>query len=191
MAFNNNGETKSKAVKAAGRKSKATAPFKPKDGLNRASKSAGKKTDTKKSAARGSASHSEDLTQSLAAKKKVKAAKKAPAKGVAARKRKLSRAVPADAGMELAPGVDPFEVAKQTMKGSVPEIVKVMVKRAKQGSCSHAKTLLEMTGAKHMFGEEPETQNSGEPWAKLILERMERAEQESLQQAPQEVGAEL
>jgi hypothetical protein len=76
---------------------------------------------------------------------------------------------------------DPFEVAKQTMKGSVPAIVEAMVAKAKQGSCTHAKTLLEMTGARHMFGDEMEIADSGEPWAKLVLERMDEAEQESLQ----------
>ena len=76
--------------------------------------------------------------------------------------------------------LDPFEVARETMKGSVPAIVEAMVEKAKRGSCSHAKTLLEMTGAKHMFGDEAEIADSGEPWAKLVLERMDEAEQESL-----------
>ena len=60
------------------------------------------------------------------------------------------------AGAEL----DPFEVAKQRVKGSVPAIVEAMVERAKQGSCTHAKTLLEMTGAKHMF--DGEARGTGE-----------------------------
>ena len=76
------------------------------------------------------------------------------------------------AGAEL----DPFEVAKQRMKGSVPAIVDAMVEKAKQGSCSHAKTLLEMTGAKHMFDGEGPDQESGSPWAKLVLERLDEAE---------------
>ncbi len=71
--------------------------------------------------------------------------------------------------------LDPFEVAKQTMKGSVPEIVSAMVEKAKQGSCTHAKTLLELTGAKHMFEGEAES-HGGEPWAKLVLERLDEAE---------------
>jgi len=50
---------------------------------------------------------------------------------------------------------DPIEVAKRTMKGSVPAIVEAMVKKAKQGSCPHAKTLLEMTGANFMFDDGP------------------------------------
>jgi len=74
--------------------------------------------------------------------------------------------------------VNPFEVAKQTMKGSVPAIVKAMVERAKKGSCTHAKTLLEMTGAKHMFEGEAEAEESGEPWAKLVLERLDEADRE-------------
>ena len=76
------------------------------------------------------------------------------------------------AGAEL----DPFEVAKQRVKGSVPAIVDAMVEKAKQGSCTHAKTLLEMTGAKHMFDGEGEGQNTGEPWAKLVLERLDEAD---------------
>ncbi len=71
---------------------------------------------------------------------------------------------------------DPFEIARQTMKGSVPAIVETMVELAKQGSCSHAKTLLEMTGAKYMFEEEAESHDKGEPWAKLVLERLGEAE---------------
>lgn len=78
-----------------------------------------------------------------------------------------------DAGAKEA---DPFEVAKQTVKGSVPAIVEAMVEMAKQGSCTHAKTLLEITGAKHMFADEAERQESGEPWAKLVLERLDEAE---------------
>ena len=66
------------------------------------------------------------------------------------------------------------------MKGSVPAIVERMVQMAKKGSCSHAKTLLEMTGAKHMFGDGAAAVDNGEPWAKLVLERMDEAEQESL-----------
>jgi hypothetical protein len=77
---------------------------------------------------------------------------------------------------EAEPELDPFEIAKQTMKGSVPAIVETMVRKAKQGSCTHAKTLLEMTGAKHMFDGETEGQDIGEPWAKIVLERLDEAE---------------
>ena len=59
---------------------------------------------------------------------------------------------------------------------SPEEIVAAMVERAKKGSCVHAKTLLEMTGAKHMFDGEGDGQESGEPWAKLVLERLDEAE---------------
>jgi hypothetical protein len=113
-----------------------------------------------------------------AAVKQVSAKKKAAAKKLLEQKKK------ADAEL------DPFEVAKQTMKGSVPAIVETMVRKAKQGSCTHAKTLLEMTGAKHMFGEDAEIADSGEPWAKLVLERMDEAEQESLTQKRTEVAGE-
>ena len=77
--------------------------------------------------------------------------------------------------------LDPFEVAKRKVKGSVPAIVEAMVEKAKQGSCTHAKTLLEMTGAKHMFDGEAEAQDSGEPWAKLVLERLDEADCEAEQ----------
>ena len=84
-------------------------------------------------------------------------------------------------------GMDPFEVAKQRVKGSVPAIVEAMVEKAKQGSCSHAKTLLEMTGAKHMFDGEGEAENLGEPWAKLVLERLDEAnDSASLHEAERE-----
>jgi hypothetical protein len=111
----------------------------------------------------------------------VKRTKKVPAKRAAA-----GNEPDAAEAAEL----DPFEVAKQTMKGSVPAIVEAMVERAKKGSCSHAKTLLEMTGAKHMFAGEPEAEDSGEPWAKLVLERMDEAEQESLKKELPEILAE-
>ncbi len=101
--------------------------------------------------------------------------------------------VPDRGGMQTP---DPFEVAMQTMKGSVPAIVEAMVELAKQGSCSHAKTLLEMTGARHMFDSEVELQDNGAPWAKLVLERLDEAETEEaeqeaarLQAQPQEVVA--
>jgi hypothetical protein len=80
---------------------------------------------------------------------------------------------------ELGKELDPFEAAKQTVKGSVPAIVEAMVELAKQGSCTHAKTLLEMTGARHMFDSEAEIADSGGPWAKLVLERLDEAEAES------------
>ena len=101
---------------------------------------------------------------------------------------KKTKTVPPAAAADA---LDPFEVAKQTMKGSVPAIVKAMVEKAKRGSCTHAKTLLEMTGAKHMFDEAAESSDSGEPWAKLVLERMDEAEQESLKKDPPEAAAEL
>jgi hypothetical protein len=81
-----------------------------------------------------------------------------------------------DAGKTIRPELDPFEIAKQKMKGSVPAIVEAMVELAKQGSCSHAKTLLEMTGAKHMFDGQAEVQDGGESWARLVLERLDEAE---------------
>jgi hypothetical protein len=90
----------------------------------------------------------------------------------AAGKGEVREAVPMATMAEL----DPFEVARKTMKGSVPAIVEAMVELAKQGSCSHAKTLLEMTGAKHMFDGEAAEQDGGESWAKLVLERLDETE---------------
>jgi hypothetical protein len=84
---------------------------------------------------------------------------------------------------EAVPATDPFEVAKQTVKGSVPAIVEAMVELAKQGSCTHAKTLLEMTGARHMFDSEMEPPDNGEPWAKLVLERLDEAEIEAAEES--------
>jgi hypothetical protein len=89
---------------------------------------------------------------------------------------------PNEAGGTVALELDPLEVARKNLKGSVPAIVKAMVQLAKQGSCSHAKTLLEMTGAKHMFDGDAEAQGSGEPWAKLVLERLDEAESEAEQE---------
>jgi hypothetical protein len=98
-----------------------------------------------------------------------------------------------DADGTAAAELDPFEVAKQRVKGSVPAIVDAMVEKAKQGSYTHAKTLLEMTGARHMFDGEGEAQESGEPWAKLVLERLDEAdgrESASLHEEAQEAAFE-
>jgi hypothetical protein len=78
----------------------------------------------------------------------------------------------------------PFEAAKRRVEGSVSEIVEAMVVRAKRGSCTHAKTLLEMTGAKHMFDGEAEGRESGEPWAKLVLERLDEADSDGEREKP-------
>jgi hypothetical protein len=144
-------------AEAAGKKAKAVKAAS-KKAANK--KAASKKTSNKKTAGKKNAASKDAVSTRTKAGKKTKKVPSAPAAGA----------------------WDPFEVAKQTMKGSVPAIVKAMVEKAKQGSCTHAKTLLEMTGAKHMFDEVAETANSGEPWAKLVLERMDEAEQENLTQ---------
>ncbi len=98
-----------------------------------------------------------------------------------------------ESGVTAEAELDPFEVAKRRVKGSVPAIVDAMVEKAKQGSCTHAKTLLEMTGAKHMFDGEGERRDCGEPWAKLVLERLDAAEsteRASLHERAEEIGAE-
>jgi hypothetical protein len=81
---------------------------------------------------------------------------------------------------------DPIEVAKRKVRSSVPAIVDVLVEKAKGGSCTHAKTLLEMTGAKHMFENESEGQSVAEPWAKLVLERLSEAESQAASQGEAE-----
>jgi hypothetical protein len=149
------------------------------------SKSAGKTSG-------GKTSSSEDVRAKPAAKKRAKAAKKSSAKKAAKRSTRRKQTVASGASSQTvcevdesaaeAQELDPIEAAKQTMKGAVPAIVKAMVKKAKEGSCSHAKTLLEMAGAKQMFVEDREAQEKGEPWAKLVLERMEQAEQESFEE---------
>jgi hypothetical protein len=147
-----------------------------------------KTTSTQAASSHTVASADEVSTQARA----VKRTKKVPAKGALGNRKPRKQRVRAvsEGTKPEAAELDPFEVAKQTMKGSVPAIVEAMVELAKQGSCSHAKTLLEMTGAKHMFDDGPELEDSGEPWAKLVLERMDEAEQESLEKALPEVAAE-
>lgn len=137
--------------KTGGKEDKVAAPL--------ASAKANKKKVAEKKSAKGAAA------KQASAKKKA-AGKKAAAKKLPLQKKRT----------DTEPESDPFEIAKQTMKGSVPAIVETMVRKAKQGSCTHAKTLLEMTGAKHMFDSETEGQDIGEPWAKLVLERLDEAE---------------
>jgi len=76
------------------------------------------------------------------------------------------------------------------MKGSVPAIVDKMVEEAMGGSCTHAKTVLEMTGARHMFDEEARPRRAGEPWAKRVLRKMEEAEVEDRRKAQPETAVE-
>jgi hypothetical protein len=157
----------------------------------------GQKATVRKSAAK-KASGSKAVSQGVAASKrkasKVSGAGKAGKKSAAAGKlpsRQGEGEAPVGAGDgHVAETADPFEIAKQRMKGSVPAIVEAMVELAIQGSCTHAKTLLEMTGAKHMFGSEAETQDAGESWAKLVLERMEQAENEGTQEQARETATE-
>ncbi len=130
-------------------------------------KAAAKKTSAKKVAARKTAAKKADAGEMEAVGGSAKPLKKRV--GV------TRRAGQEEAG-EAKPQQDPFEIARQTMKGSVPAIVEAMVELAKQGSCSHAKTLLEMTGARHMFEDEAQGHDVGEPWAKLVLERLGEAE---------------
>jgi hypothetical protein len=157
---------RAKAVKAADKKAANT-------------KAARKKTSSKKASSKKAASR-----KNAAASTKAQAGTmRAPAAGaLGKRNASLAAGYAANDAAPVVDARDPFEVAKQTMKGSVTAIVEAMVAQAKKGSCSHAKTLLEMTGAKYMFGDEAETADIGEPWAKLVLERMDEAEQESLRE---------
>ena len=178
---------KAKVVKVAGKKvapSKKAAPSSKAASSSKAApgKAAGKATRKKKKANKKSAATRHEVSS------RTKKTKQSPAAG--AREANLAAGYAATDAAPAAGARDPFEVARETMKGSVPAIVEAMVAKAKRGSCTHAKTLLEMTGAKHMFGDEAETADSGEPWAKLVLERMDEAEQESLSKDPPEVAAE-
>lgn len=137
------------------------------------------KADQAKEQATSTASKPKKAAKKAAVKKSKRTAKNDSVPSNSVKQRKIR--VPDAAGKSDAAGtpvreLDPFEVAKQTMKGSVPAIVEAMVEFAKQGSCTHAKTLLEMTGAKHMFDGEAEVQDSAAPWAKLVLERLDEAE---------------
>jgi hypothetical protein len=76
-----------------------------------------------------------------------------------------------------------MELAKKKVKGSLPAIVEKMIEKAKGGSYSHAKALLEMTGALQMFDDEPHAKSEGESWAKRVLERIQEAEQMEMQKA--------
>jgi len=149
-----------------------------KSGKQAVSKAAARKTACIKST-----SASTEAVGSGTAKKRVKA--KQPANKAAATRKKVRSRAAEDVAIALGTeeDADPFEIAKRTVKGSVPAIVRALVEKAVDGSCTHAKTLFEMTGAKHMFGEEAEAHASGEPWAKLVLERMEQAEREGRQRA--------
>jgi hypothetical protein len=151
---------------------------------------AGKKRDGKVDQEKGQAASTTAKPKKTASKKAAKKSKHiAKTDSVTRNSVKQRRIrVPDATGQSAADGAtvqepDPFEVAKRTMKGSVPAIVEAMVELAKQGSCSHAKTLLEMTGAKHMFDGEAEAQDGGAPWAKLVLERLDEAESEAVQEA--------
>lgn len=73
---------------------------------------------------------------------------------------------------------NPFARVRKTIKDELPEIVDTMVKKAKGGSCTHAKTILEISGAKHMFDGEHQAKEKGQPWAKLVLQKLDEAERE-------------
>ncbi len=148
----------------------------------KAGKKRGGKVDQDKGQAASTTAKPKKAASKKAAKKSKQITKIDSAKRNSAKQRRIR--VPDVTGRGATDGTsvqepDPFEVAKRTMKGSVPAIVEAMVELAKQGSCTHAKTLLEMTGAKHMFDGEAEAQDGGAPWAKLVLERLDEAESEA------------
>ena len=140
----------------------------------KARKSAGRRSTKAKTAGKKQTDNNQD---SAVAKGPARAATKRAARRAASASKVKSGRGCGDCGAGCMVE-DPIEVAKRTMKGSVPAIVDAMVKKAKQGSCPHAKTLLEMTGAKFMFQDDTKTGDGGESWAKLVLERMEKAERE-------------
>ena len=114
------------------------------------------------------------------AKRKPASGRKTAAKKTASKKRTRtagkSRKMEVGEGTEAAGKADPFEVAKRTVKGAVPAIVRKMVQEAKGGSCTHAKTLLEMAGVKRMFEQDPAGETKDEPWARMVLEKLGEAE---------------
>jgi hypothetical protein len=147
-----------------------TSTKKPKEKLG--TKRAGKGDQTGKRAAPKTTKAKSTQSKTAAKKSKVTA-------GASVKHLKIQVAadpVPSEASGAAVGELDPFEVAKRKMKGSVPAIVEAMVELAKQGSCTHAKTLLEMTGAKRMFDAAGESEDGGAPWAKLVLERLDEAE---------------
>jgi len=167
----------------------------------KAGKAARGRSAKKKAAGGKTSSGTQDVAKNPAMEAPARKARKSAVKPIASDTRSKSKGGPsaqAKHGLAGGPGCggcsagcmieDPIEVAKRTMQGSVPAIVEAMVKKAKQGSCPHAKTLLEMTGAKFMFGDGPEMREAGEPWAKLVLERMERAEREKAERTPGQRG---
>lgn len=68
-----------------------------------------------------------------------------------------------------------MELACEKVKGSMPAIVERMVEEALEGSHPHAKTLLEMSGVRQRC-DSTATHAAGEPWAKLVLERLDEVE---------------
>lgn len=154
-----------------------------------------KKTAGKKAAASKKKSVRRPGKSKNAASKSAVARKGRPTRATA--KKKASRSKSAPVAAEGKAGVwceDPvcktadgcraqrvlLEIAKKKVKGSVPAIVEAMLEKAKQGSYSHAKTLLEMTGACRMFDQDADGGESGESWAQRVLERMREAEQTEL-----------
>jgi hypothetical protein len=149
------GSGEGKSITQGSKKAEGKAAGKKAVGKRAAGKSAGKKAVGKRAAGKRAAG-------------KSKAVKSAAGSGAAGGRAK---------GKGKVRGGDPMEVAREMVKGSMPEIVGAMVMEAKNGSHSHAKTLLEMSGVRHMF--EEEAAQAGEPWAKLVLERLGEAEPDS------------
>ena len=115
-----------------------------------------------------------------------KAPKKKPAKKKAGERKKAPKKQP-EADAENAPAPpkaklaherDPFAVARRKVRAAVPAIVDKLVEKASEGSCAHARTLLDLTGARHMFDNQPEAAEPGESWARLVIERLDEAEAE-------------
>jgi len=156
-----------------------------------ATKKAGKKSASKKTSAIQRTGRTTGGA-ALGATRKSRASRQSKKKSEAARGGCKSDAS-CETGLPDAeePNGDPFEVARKKMKGSVPAIVDKMVKEAMGGSCTHAKTVLEMTGARQMFDEEARPGRTSDPWAKRVLKKMEEAEVEDRRRAAPETAVEL
>lgn len=152
-----------------------------------AKKSAGKKKAPKKAAKKKTARKKTEKETAAKKKAATKAAKEQVGEGAESVETKpvkpptkpKPRTTPKHAKLKVdgkeGESRDPFSVARRRVRQSVPKIVDVLATMAEEGSCLHAKTLLEMTGARHMFDTEA-AGGDGEPWAKLVLERLNEAE---------------
>ena len=165
---------KAAGKKTAAKKSAKTTATKAAKKKSAAKKSADKKNADKKGAKKKSAKNAKAVETESA--ERAKKAPKQKARKPETRAKSDAKVKKPDTDAVESAENDPFTVARRRVRQSVPKIVDELVKKAEKGSCVHAKTLLEMTGARHMFDGESAAGEAGEPWAKLVLERLQEAE---------------